>query len=266
MKPVRIVSPGMSPTLPLRMVAAGTGANVDITLFVIGEGAWVPQNFPVGSLSASDLTWDFKDASSNYAVKRKDLLALQNGRTWNEAYSIKSTLLSPRVDESTGGNITYQVDDQFPDTIAAAYVAQGIKNGEATDSSCLGAFANHASSLEQVVNLCGEAGEVAAAAAPRARVRRPGAARAARAATARAAVSAAQAADRPHAPRPSRASSTLATSRAALSTMSPWRSRVCTRATSPSLASRAACPAWLWRRISCSRPLPRSARSPTCSW
>ena len=38
MKPVRVVSPGATPTLPLRMVAAGTGANVQITLFVIGEG------------------------------------------------------------------------------------------------------------------------------------------------------------------------------------------------------------------------------------
>ena len=46
MKPVRVVTPGMSPTLPLRMVAAGTGANVAITLFVIGEGRYEAQNFP----------------------------------------------------------------------------------------------------------------------------------------------------------------------------------------------------------------------------
>ena len=158
MKPVRIISPGMSPTLPLRMVAAGTGANVDITLFVIGEGAWVPQNFPVSSLSADELTWDFTDTSSDYSVKRKELLARESGRTWNQAYALKGTLLSPRVDDLTGQNITYQVAEQFPDTIAAAYIAQGLKNGESTETFCLGAFAMHANALEQVVNLCGEAG------------------------------------------------------------------------------------------------------------
>ncbi len=165
MKPVRIVSPGMSPTLPLRMVAAGTGANVDITLFVIGEGAWVPQNFPVSSLSAGDLTWDFKEASSDYAVKRKELLALQDGRTWNEAYAIKGTLLSPRVDNRTGQNITYQVGEQFPDTIAAAYVAQGITNGESNDDSCLAAFQSFGASPKVVADLCTEPGSGSGSAA-----------------------------------------------------------------------------------------------------
>ena len=48
MKPVRVVSPGASPVLPLRMVASGTGAEVAITLFVIGEGRWETKNFPNG--------------------------------------------------------------------------------------------------------------------------------------------------------------------------------------------------------------------------
>src|SRR6185436_19779148 len=34
MQPVRVTSPGASPVLPLRMVAAGTGANVALSLFV----------------------------------------------------------------------------------------------------------------------------------------------------------------------------------------------------------------------------------------
>ena len=158
MKPVRIVSPGMSPTLPLRMVAAGTGANVDITLFVIGEGAWVPQNFPSGALDARLLTWDFKSSSSDYAVRRKELLAREDGRTWNEAFSFKGALLSPLVNSLDGSNITYQVGDQLPDTIAAAYVTQGLENGEAPNGSCIDAFKSFAQSLDQVVDLCGSDG------------------------------------------------------------------------------------------------------------
>src|SRR5205823_2330913 len=38
MKPVRVVTPGAGMTLPLRMVAAGTGSSVAITLYTITEG------------------------------------------------------------------------------------------------------------------------------------------------------------------------------------------------------------------------------------
>src|SRR5262249_34982622 len=37
MRPVRVTTPGATPVLPLRMVAAGTGATTPITLWVIGE-------------------------------------------------------------------------------------------------------------------------------------------------------------------------------------------------------------------------------------
>src|SRR4029079_14826996 len=40
MQPVRIVTPGADPTLPLRMVAAGAGARVGLTLYVISEGRY----------------------------------------------------------------------------------------------------------------------------------------------------------------------------------------------------------------------------------
>ncbi len=159
MKPVRIISPGMSPTLPLRMVAAGTGANVDITLFVIGEGRWAPQNFPTGIVEPRFLSWDFKTSSSNYALRRKELLATEGGRTWNEAYSIKGALLSPRNNPINGEPIVYQIDEQSGAlTIADTYILQGIKNGEGTDSSCTQAFQSFQQSLDQVVDLCGSEG------------------------------------------------------------------------------------------------------------
>ena len=160
MQPVRVVSPGLSPTLPLRMVAAGTGANVDITLFVISEGAWGPQNFPSSSIATSELTWDFNTSSSNYAEKRKALLAGAGGTTWNHAYSTKGALLSALPNPVLGGNMTYEVDgvSPAPETIADAYIQQGLKNGEGVDSFCTQAFANAAASLDVVVNPCGPSG------------------------------------------------------------------------------------------------------------
>ena len=58
MQPVRVLSPGADPTLPLRMVAAGIGAHVGITLFVVSEGRYHPQNFPDAVMDFTALTWD----------------------------------------------------------------------------------------------------------------------------------------------------------------------------------------------------------------
>jgi hypothetical protein len=66
MQPVRVVTPGADPSLPLRMVAAGVGANVGITLFVIGEGRYHPQNFPDANVDFTGLTYDYNTQSSNY--------------------------------------------------------------------------------------------------------------------------------------------------------------------------------------------------------
>src|SRR6185503_5264661 len=87
MSPVRVVSPGAVPVLPLRMVAAGTGANVDITLFVIGEGRWETKNFPSGLVDTEELSWDFSTNASTYSTRRQDLFAKNDGRTWLSTYA-----------------------------------------------------------------------------------------------------------------------------------------------------------------------------------
>lgn len=71
MKPVRVTTPGASPELPLRMVAAGTGATTPITLWVIGEGRYAPQNFPAFSIFDTELVWNWDTQSSNYADLRQ---------------------------------------------------------------------------------------------------------------------------------------------------------------------------------------------------
>lgn len=82
MKPVRITVPGASPTLPLRMVAAGTGARTAITLWVLGEGRYNPQNFGYETISAADLVWSWDTQSSNYQALRQEVLDADGGSRW----------------------------------------------------------------------------------------------------------------------------------------------------------------------------------------
>lgn len=152
MKPVRVVTPGMSPALPLRMVAAGTGAKVAITLFVIGEGRWEAQNFPNATLDQSNLTWDFVTSSSNYATSRQGLLDKQGGRTWNNAFANRGSLLSQ--DMSGGTGLVINIGGSSFTTFGAAYAQQGVSDGETTTTDCVSAFQGYAASSEQVSGAC----------------------------------------------------------------------------------------------------------------
>ena len=82
MRPVRVTSQGASPVLPLRMVAAGTGAVVGISLWVFGEGRYEPQNFPFFSIKDEDLVWDWASSTSNYKELRAQRSAGLAGRGW----------------------------------------------------------------------------------------------------------------------------------------------------------------------------------------
>jgi hypothetical protein len=151
MKPVRVVTPGMSPSLPLRMVAAGTGANVDITLFVIGEGRWEAQNFPNAEVDPGSITWDFTAQGSDYGTQRQNLLIANGGRTWNNAFANQGSLLSQ---DTSGGVPTFiTVGNQGYPTLAQAYAQQGVLDGEAMPadlSGCLDGFGSDATSPVQV--------------------------------------------------------------------------------------------------------------------
>jgi len=59
MSPVRITTPGYSPTLPLRMIAAGTADKVGLLLMVIAQGRIEAMNFPNGEIDSAQLVWDF---------------------------------------------------------------------------------------------------------------------------------------------------------------------------------------------------------------
>lgn len=82
MKPVRVVYPGADDSLPLRMVAAGIGQSVAITLFVIGEGRYHPRNFPDGEIDFKKLFWDSSSARSNLEELAQGAMAANGSRSW----------------------------------------------------------------------------------------------------------------------------------------------------------------------------------------
>jgi MYXO-CTERM domain-containing protein len=95
MQPVRVVTAGADPSLPLRMVAAGVGANVGIELFILGEGRYHPQNFPDATVDFSQLKWDPYQQRSNYTELSAAALAANGGRGWLTESSGPANLYSP---------------------------------------------------------------------------------------------------------------------------------------------------------------------------
>lgn len=87
MQPVRVVTPGASPVLPLRMVTAGIGANVGLTLWVISEGRWQTRNFPAAVVPLDRLAWDGVAGKSNYRELVAEALAANDGRAWVTEYA-----------------------------------------------------------------------------------------------------------------------------------------------------------------------------------
>ena len=91
MQPVRVVTPGASPALPLRMVTAGIGANVGLTLWVISEGRWHTKNFPEAVVDQKRLAWDPVASKSNYRDLVAESLAANGGRGWVTEYARRGT-------------------------------------------------------------------------------------------------------------------------------------------------------------------------------
>jgi hypothetical protein len=134
------------------MVAAGTGANVAITLFIIGEGRWEAQNFPNGEVDPTKLTWDFVTQSSDYSTARQTLLATNGGRTWNNAFANQGSILSQDV--VNGQPTSIGVGSTQVGTFAQAYAQQGVVDGETTEGDifhCTSNFDLYAASTDQVV-------------------------------------------------------------------------------------------------------------------
>ncbi len=92
MQPVRVITPGADPSLPLRMVAAGVNVNVGITLYVITEGRMHPQNFPDAHVDYSKLSFDLATDTSNYEDLVGQAMQTANGHAWVTEYASHPSL------------------------------------------------------------------------------------------------------------------------------------------------------------------------------
>ncbi len=111
MRPVRVTMPGASLSLPLRMAAVGTGATVGITIWVVSDGRYEPQNFPSFHIDDSALVWDFSTSLSNYTTLRAQNEQALGGAGWEIESSltlnqqlITSVILSGGQYYGGGGN------------------------------------------------------------------------------------------------------------------------------------------------------------------
>lgn len=134
MKPVRITTPGGTAELPLRMVAAGTGAITPITLWVVSEGRYEPSNFSSSAITTDQIVWNWSTEESNYAVLKEQALALDGGATWLveaaaprspwDVEGIIQPVLDFQPDQSGYGNSDgSEVQEQAGEDLAALYGA-----------------------------------------------------------------------------------------------------------------------------------------------
>jgi hypothetical protein len=89
MQPVRVTSQGAAPSLPLHMVAVGTGATTGITIWVVADGRWQPKNFPTFTITDAEIAWDWVTSSSNYESLRLSKEATFGGRGWQIESSLE---------------------------------------------------------------------------------------------------------------------------------------------------------------------------------
>lgn len=153
MRPVRVVMPGAVPTLPLRMVAAGTGAKTAITLFVIGEGRYTTDTFREVSIPEPILYWDYQASRSNYSVVRDQILGV--GDVFLTTYAERGPFFG-RVDNAVSHlPLTYQTTNKWiSTTVADAYVQQALVDGDTSSTDCADAFDGLDEDTRRVVLPC----------------------------------------------------------------------------------------------------------------
>ena len=88
MRPVRVTTPGAGLSLPLRMVAAGTGTQVGVTVWVISDGRYEPQNMKQFTIDPASVVWDWSSESSNFATLRQAAESANGFAAWQIESSI----------------------------------------------------------------------------------------------------------------------------------------------------------------------------------
>ncbi len=107
MQPVRVTTPGLSTTLPLRMVAAGVAVDLSLELFVFAESRMEPTNFGNAEVDRAAITYDWRTSSFDYEARFEDAIFAGDGpgRNWVTEYA------APVVDVSSLESFTSRAPD-----------------------------------------------------------------------------------------------------------------------------------------------------------
>jgi uncharacterized protein DUF2330 len=142
MRPVRVTTPGASLSLPLRMASIGTGVTVGITIWVVSDGRYEPQNFPFFHIEDSALVWDWNTSSSNYTALRTQNESALGGKGWEIESSltlnqqlITSVILSGGQYASNGGIGAGSVAQLLPSDATQDYLSVGDPDAGADAAS-----------------------------------------------------------------------------------------------------------------------------------
>ena len=138
MTPVRVVTPKGPGVLPLRMVAAGVGDEVAITLYVIAEGRYGMPDLGEQRVDPKDLVYDWLDSTSNYASLRERALARNDRRTYLTSFAVDNAFATT-IDRPDFGVAQYATSDrpgfgQYS-TLGELYFAQAAVN-DVSSASC----------------------------------------------------------------------------------------------------------------------------------
>ncbi len=160
MRPVRVTQPGAVPVLPLRMVTGGAGARTPITLFVVSEAQYVPQNFPSSVMNPFTVTYDALTGTSNYAQVRDKLLDAADNSTWVISYSQPGALFEEIENPTNELPLSYRVSNGWSfETFFEAYITQGFINAETSNTDCFDALDQIRGDGRRVVDPCDENGD-----------------------------------------------------------------------------------------------------------
>jgi hypothetical protein len=141
MEPVRVITPGGDYLLPLRMVAAGVGADVEITLFVIAEGRYTMPDMAEVQIDDRSLSYDFFTRESNFLELRNDALQQNSGKSAIVPFARNRPFDTANVDPTFQQPLRYSVQGSSfvasppPTTLADLYFVQASAD-QAIQPSC----------------------------------------------------------------------------------------------------------------------------------
>ncbi len=117
MQPVRVAMPGTSPSLPLRMVAAGAGVDLNLELFVLAESRMEVGTYGNAEVDRASIAYDWATDTFDYDARFEDALFVGEGpgSNWVTEFAMPIAL-------SSLSRTTFELDgthSSAPDVMAA---------------------------------------------------------------------------------------------------------------------------------------------------